>query len=99
MIGTLKMSLHPCAECGQEISNKASACPKCGAKVAKTKWWIWIPLGLFLAFILFGMSIPKYKSEARQLRNACEELVKAGIGSLRECDQIYSEAIAKGASK
>lgn len=93
------MSLYPCKECGQEISDKASACTKCGAKVLKTKWWLWIPLGLVALFILYGMSIPEYKARAMKERRVCEEMAKQGITTFGECNRIYSEAIVKGASK
>jgi len=54
------MALQPCAECGVNVSDKASACPQCGAppiKPKKTKWWLWIPLGLIAAFFIFAMII------------------------------------------
>ena len=46
------MALIKCKECGNEISTKASSCPKCGAKIEKkTSVLIWV-----LA-IMFGLSI------------------------------------------
>lgn len=29
------MALVPCSECGREVSDKAAACPQCGAPVAQ----------------------------------------------------------------
>lgn len=31
------MALLPCSECGREISDKAAACPQCGAPVEQSK--------------------------------------------------------------
>jgi zinc-ribbon domain len=49
------MALIKCVECGEEISDTAKSCPKCGAKVPKAKLWIWIPLGLIAAFFIIGL--------------------------------------------
>ena len=80
------MALIACAECGKEISDKAAACPHCGAPVAAVaqaepptekksgpKLWLWIPLGLVAAFFLFGAVLPKdeAKSRARQVISLC----------------------------
>jgi len=68
------MALMPCKECGNELSTSAKACPKCGAKVPKTKWWFWVPLGLVSAFLVFGTivaSTPEAKEKA-QARSAIE---------------------------
>lgn len=48
------MSLVPCKECGEQISSTAKNCPKCGAKVPHFKWWLWVPVGLVIAFFAFG---------------------------------------------
>lgn len=44
------MSLIKCKECGQEISTKADACPKCGAKRASQN----IGCGSVLALVVLG---------------------------------------------
>lgn len=63
------MALIACAECGKEISDKAAACPHCGAPVVSTSpvlaapapqsssWWKWligVPVGGFLLLMLIG---------------------------------------------
>jgi uncharacterized protein (UPF0212 family) len=47
------MSLVACKECGGDTSTKASACPKCGAKIPRAKWWLWVPLGLVALLFVF----------------------------------------------
>lgn len=62
------MALKPCKECGAEVSTKAKACPKCGAKVPHTKWWLWAPLGLVAAF--FGAAAVVGSSPEAQAKAA-----------------------------
>lgn len=62
------MALQPCVECGAQISSMAPACPQCGAppiRPKKTKWWLWIPLGLIVAFVIFAL-IAGSTPEARE---------------------------------
>lgn len=52
------MAMTTCHECGKDLSTTAESCPHCGArppKPKKTKWWLWIPLGLVGAFMLVGL--------------------------------------------
>jgi hypothetical protein len=53
------MALQPCAECGAQISNQATACPQCGMRV-KRQWSLWLKLLLafFAAFLLFKIFTP-----------------------------------------
>lgn len=72
------MALMPCKECGNEVSTDAKACPKCGAKVPKTKWWLWVPLGLVVAFLGFGAVVgsspeAQEKAQARSAIDLCWE--------------------------
>lgn len=53
------MSLIKCTECDNMLSKSAKTCPQCGAKIPKTKWWLWIPLGLISVFILIGLLAPE----------------------------------------
>ncbi len=67
-----------CKECGSEVSTNAKACPKCGAKVPKIKLWLWVPLGLVVAFFGFGSIVdnsPKAeeKVQARRTIDFCWE--------------------------
>lgn len=48
------MALIKCKECGEDVSSKAKACPKCGAKVPKkTSLFTWLLLG-FIAFVIYA---------------------------------------------
>lgn len=63
------MALIKCQECRSEVSSFAEACLNCGAKVPHAKWWLWIPLGLFAAFMGFGMivgSSPEAQQRSRE---------------------------------
>lgn len=53
------MALKKCQECGHEVSTSAISCPKCGAKMPKPKLWLWIPLGLIVAFFIIGAMLPE----------------------------------------
>jgi hypothetical protein len=70
------MALIKCRECGNEVSDSAKACPKCGAKPLQSNWWILIlclailiPLGIYL----LGKSDPKgeEKQHARDAIAMC----------------------------
>lgn len=93
------MALIACKDCGTEVSNSAKACPKCGAKVPRTKWWLWIPLALVAAFLLYGASIPEYEAQAREARNLCEKLIAGQPGGQYQCDLAYSRAISEGKAR
>lgn len=50
------MAMKKCKECGEEISTKAKACPKCGAVAPKkTSLFTWIIL-IFIIFIVYAVS-------------------------------------------
>jgi hypothetical protein len=91
------MTLIKCRECEAQVSSDAKTCPKCGAPVPHPKLWPWvvgIPVILFAAFILYGMSIPEYEAQARRVRDVCEKLAAPGQQII--CDEQFDEAIARG---
>ena len=52
------MALIKCKECGEQISTKAEACPKCGAKQVKRHSALsWIGLVGFAGFIVYACGI------------------------------------------
>lgn len=87
------MTIINCHECKAEISSEAKTCPKCGAKVPRVKWWLWIPLGIFGVIMLIGWNTPRYKSVAREVRDIC---LKAFPLEPRQCNEEYDRAIAEG---
>ncbi len=46
------MALLACRECGAGVSSAARACPHCGFKAKRTRWWLWLPL--IGAGVVFG---------------------------------------------
>lgn len=88
------MAMTSCHECGHQISTSASACPSCGAKVPRTKWWLWGPLGLIGVFVLYGLSIPEYESRASEVRRACEQI--GGPMNRHTCDALYAQQMTEG---
>lgn len=94
------MAITPCSECGSEISTKAKSCPKCGAVVAGVKVWRWViglPVFLFIVALMYGASVPAYKTEAREAREVCYKI--AGPVGHGTCEEIYEEALRKGEAK
>ncbi|ENV24771.1 MULTISPECIES: zinc-ribbon domain-containing protein [Acinetobacter calcoaceticus/baumannii complex] len=49
------MAIKPCKECGAPVSDKADACPKCGAKVKKMGLLLKIILWFFAITIVMGV--------------------------------------------
>ena len=81
------MALIECSECKAEVSDRAIACPKCGAPVAiprpsKTgssgRWWkvLLVLLGLFFAVVLFFSDTPEAASK-RMAVDLCRDELKA----------------------
>lgn len=52
------MAIVKCKECGGELSTKADACPKCGAKQARSGGCLKVILLLFLAFVALAVIVP-----------------------------------------
>lgn len=88
------MALTTCKECSKEISTTAKACPHCGAKVPRTKWWLWVPLGLVALFFGYGLTIPEYQGRATRARELCEKMPPGG--ARYECDKVYDNIMAEG---
>ncbi|MGK5017684.1 hypothetical protein [Janthinobacterium sp. HLS12-2] len=62
------MALIACRECSKQYSDSASACPQCGARVKKRRLWIWIPLSIPIAFILFAVLRTRAPDEDEKIR-------------------------------
>ncbi|WP_044101156.1 zinc ribbon domain-containing protein [Acinetobacter pittii] len=63
------MAIKPCKECGAPVSDKADACPRCGAKVKKMglilKIILWF-LGISFVIGIIGSSINDKKSASNK---------------------------------
>lgn len=89
------MALIKCPECSSDISNQAASCTKCGWRPKKSKWWLWVLLGLFGFFLIIIISYalePEYKKQAMTARGICKKISLDHTA----CDEIYTAAIAKG---
>ncbi len=92
------MALIACKDCGTEVSTSANACPKCGAKVPRTKWWLWLPLALIVAFFTFPyIAYSPAQRAAISARADCERVFPIERG--RKCDQVYDEAFRRASGK
>jgi hypothetical protein len=101
------VSLILCNECGHQISTDAKACPKCGARRRKTKWWLWILFAAVAAFFLFGAiqsNSPQGKAKAhdRRVIDLCWDEHKRpslDTGSQRfiasTCEKLEREFVSK----
>lgn len=89
------MALIPCKECGNEVSTDAKACPKCGAKVPHTKWWLWGPLAVFLVIFIWGAATgPKDTVELAQMETeSC--MRNQGGGDWRASSGVTLETFCK----
>lgn len=109
------MAIVNCSECGGEVSEKAAACMRCGAPVATPgnkpaealghqqnssfKWWLWIPLGLAAAFLIYGALIPKNVADANAAFRLCRDMYGKGqVASMQECERLKDQ-IRNGSPK
>lgn len=89
------MALIRCRECNSEISTEASACPKCGAKVPRTKWWLWGPLALVLILFIFGaVNGPKTTTDLANMETE-QCLRRHGEGEWRASSGVTLETFCK----
>src|SRR5689334_14846068 len=68
------MALTSCQECGNQISEEAKACPKCGFRPTWTKWWLRVPLAGIALFLLLGALVgntPEGREKARAAIDLC----------------------------
>ena len=92
------MALVACKDCGTQVSTSAKACPKCGSKVPKFKWWLWIPLALLILFFAFPyLAYSPSERAAISARADCERVFPMERG--RKCDQVYNDALINASTK
>ena len=52
------MALTECRECGGTVSNQARVCPQCGARVRRSRWWLWVVVPIeLMAALLIGLAV------------------------------------------
>ncbi|WP_227553459.1 zinc ribbon domain-containing protein [Acinetobacter baumannii] len=78
------MALKPCKECGAPVSDKANACPKCGAKVKK--------MGLLLKIILWFFAITI-------VMGVISNLTKDNKGTVNDKESSASSAVNEDENK
>lgn len=89
------MALVDCKECNSEVSTKAKVCPKCGAKVPHTKWWLWGPLALFIVIFVLGAATgPKNTVELGGME-AASCMRNQGGGDWRASSGVTLEVFCK----
>ena len=79
------MALHPCGECGQQISSSASACPQCGAAQRRTGR---IPAGMVIGAGLLAILI-LWLSKSGSSQGADMSSQEAGFQSVSQCWSRY----------
>ena len=77
------------------MSTSASSCPKCGARVSRTKWWLWGPLGLFVLLFIYGaITGPKTTADLAEMETA-QCMRRQGDGEWRASSGITLETFCK----
>lgn len=61
------MALTPCRECGAQVSTRARACPRCGARVRRTSLFTKMVL-IFFGFALVGTVVGNVTSQMERAR-------------------------------
>ena len=93
------MALIACSECKHEVSTTAKACPNCGARVQRTKWWPWVlgaPLG-FMGFLFVYGSMTGPVTTADLARMETESCIRhKGDGDWRGSSGLTLEEFCRG---
>ena len=98
------MALVKCEECGNEISSKADACPKCGVKLKAKPAGCIVSLfklvgaiiGLMVAVSFLSNSSEK-KNPVQELESRCRE-VSDSYSVASERANVYSSCVEAGMS-
>lgn len=73
------MAMTKCKECGNEVSTKATSCPKCGAKINRTSWFTKLIAG-FIGLVVIISIFSSISASNKQEKRVAEE--QARIASL-----------------
>lgn len=104
--GKVDMALTTCSECNKEMSTTAKVCPNCGATQNTSsgawRWWVGIPLVLFIVMIVAGQGGDKQKAQSRAAIDLCwneqerKSLDPSGARFIAgACERMESEFIQK----
>lgn len=88
------MSMTKCRECGNEISTKANACPKCGARAKRTSF----TTRVVLFVIVLGGAIVAYESEKTKSDAVTKEANRVAGRTAEQKTTETREAAAKAAA-
>lgn len=73
------MGMFTCKECGNSISNKADACPHCGARIRRTSFTTWAVTFIIGVSIVMGIAANNSPSPAPTPLTESERAAKAAI--------------------
>ncbi|ELW82113.1 zinc-ribbon domain protein [Acinetobacter sp. WC-743] len=89
------MAIHPCKECGAQVSDKAKNCPQCGAKIVKqVPSWIVVAIIFIACAWVYSCVSDKSKSSSQVSVNSAsqskqsEELKKENWEYLNKKDDM-----------
>jgi RNA polymerase subunit RPABC4/transcription elongation factor Spt4 len=88
LLAEVCMSLHPCKECGQQISSDARVCPHCGKKQGKKPgigaglgWGCLVIIGAWVLFSAIGAMVEHHgKSKPSPAEQAAKEKHEIALG-------------------
>ncbi|MFH1020897.1 MAG: hypothetical protein V1782_09870 [Pseudomonadota bacterium] len=98
------MALVKCKECDEEISSKATKCPKCGIEIKKTSTFTWIVCAILLFWFIgkigsFGNSVTGTGTNTIDHKSLAEitatDLVRAYEANTVSADQEYKDKYFK----
>lgn len=89
------MALEKCKECGNEISTKAKACPKCGVEIKRTSGLTKLIAGIIVFMIIFGIIESSNMQERQQAAASAEQARVAAltpaIRAKEEADKLETD--------
>ena len=84
------MSMKPCKECNNDVSDRAKVCPHCGIKHPTTKNW---QVAVFIAFIALAFVYTIYEPELTPEQTAADELADRTETCSSKFDAIYMSTV------
>lgn len=90
-----------CPTCGAEISNKAPACPACGAPMKKSRRGLFIAFGIIILLVLGGLVVVAKKKGGGGLLGPKKDLevVKFEMQRMKDTSLVYVIGTVKNNSE